>query len=309
MDLANLISVDAEVSEALRDRRPVVALESSIIAQGFPRPDNLALAHELLATVRVAGAVPAVTSVSDGIVHVGADDELLRRLAEEDCRKCGARDLAVARRQGALGATTVSATSRIAASVGIRVFATGGIGGVHRRLAPNSEPLDVSADLAELARSPVAVVSSGAKVILDLPATLEALESLGVPVLGFGCSDFPAFFSTTSGLPVAHRIDDIDDLAHVVGDHWRLAGQGVLVCLPPPTEHAIPSDEVEAWLATALRKAADGGIVGAAVTPFLLAELRALSLGRTLTVNRALALSNADLGARLAVALANQAGN
>lgn len=303
MDLAGIVSVDNEVAQALRDGGPVVALESSIIAQGFPRPDNLALALELVTAVRGAGAVPAVVALAEGKIHVGADGELLRRLAEEDCLKCGARDLAVACEQGRLGATTVSATSRVAAAVGIRVFATGGIGGVHRRLPGDTGPLDVSADLAELGRSPVAVVSSGAKAILDLPATLETLESLGVPVLGYRCDDFPAFFSTSSGLPVAHRIDDSAALAAVVSTHWRLAGQGLLVCLPPPQEHAIAALEVEEWLGEALRGAAAAGIAGAAVTPYLLAQLRSLSGGRTLAVNRALALSNAVLGAELSVAL------
>lgn len=303
MTLGDLVAIDDEVARALGEGRAVVALESSIIAQGFPRPDNLALALEMVTAVRDCGAVPAVTAVVDGSIRVGADDHLLRRLAVEDCLKCGARDLAVARRRGELGATTVSATARIAATVGIRVFATGGIGGVHRRLPGDAAPFDVSADLAELARSPVAVVSSGAKSILDLPATLEALEAFGVPVLGYRCEEFPAFFSTTSGLPVSHSVDDIEQLASILADHWGLAGQGALICAPPPAEFAIAANDVEAWVQKALVRASEAGVAGAAVTPFLLAELRSLSGGRTLTVNRALALNNARLGAQIAVAM------
>ena len=304
---ADILTLDDEVAAALSDGRPVVALESSIVAQGFPRPDNLALAREMTAVVRAGGAVPALTAVVDGDIRVGADDALLQRLAQENCRKLGARDLAAARRQGVLGATTVSATVRIAALAGIRVFATGGIGGGHRRMPGELAPLDVSADLAELARSPVCVISSGAKAILDLPATLETLETLGVPVLGFACEEFPAFFSATSGLSVTHRVDNTAEAAAIAQDHWRLAGQGLLLCQPPPEDAALPAAEVEGWVEQALRKAAAQGIQGTSVTPYLLAEIRQLSNGRTLTVNRALALSNAALGAALAGALAGHA--
>lgn len=306
MQTKGIVHLENEVAAALRDGRPVVALESSIIAQGFPRPDNLALAREMTEAVRAGGAVPAVIAVVDGEIRVGADDTLLQRLANEDCAKCGARDLAAVRQAGRLGATTVSATARIAALVGIGVFATGGIGGVHRRNSGAEAPFDVSADLLELTRGKVAVISSGAKAILDLPATLEALETLGVPVLGFGCDWFPAFFCASSGLRVAHRVDDVGAAAVMIHDHWRLGGQGVLLCHPPPESAALPSSDVEDWVSRAVSAAEAAGIAGAAVTPYVLAEIRALSGGRSLAVNRALALANATLGAALAGALAQR---
>ena len=299
-----LIRCSEEVAEALATGAPVVALESSIIAQGFPRPENRELASAMVAAVRDGGAVPAVTAVADGRIELGGDADLLDRLALQDCAKCGARDLAVRLRDGGLGATTVSATARIAAAVGMRVFATGGIGGVHRPSIDETAPrFDISADLLELSRSAVIVVSSGAKVILDLPATLEALEALGVPVLGYRCEEFPAFFTAVSGLSVNHRIEEIAQAAAIARDHWRLGGAGLLLCNPPPTDEALPAEQVKAWVETALRSAERDGIAGAAITPYLLQCVRDLSEGRSLSVNRALALSNARLGADLAKAL------
>ena len=294
-----MIRLDAEVADALEAGRPVLALETSIVAQGFPRPDNLAVGREMAAAARGAGAVPAMIAVVDGGVQVGLDDEMLFRLANEEVLKCSTRDLAATLVSGELGATTVAATTRIAAEVGIRVFATGGIGGVHR----GGGPPDVSADLAELARRPLCVVCSGAKSILDLPATLEALETLGVPVIGHGTNRFPAFHAVDSGLAVASRCDEIAAIAALAEAHWRLGGGGLLVCEPPPEDVAVASGQLEIWLARALGEARSASVSGPASTPFLLAALNRISGGATLAVNRALAIANAAVGARLAGAL------
>jgi pseudouridine-5'-phosphate glycosidase len=287
------IVIFEEVRVALAAGRPVVALESSIVAHGFPPPANRTLADELHAAARAEGAVPAMAAVIDGEVRLGLDEAALDRLAAGGAMKCSARDLAFCRGDGG---TTVAATARIAAAAGVRIFATGGIGGVHRGA------LDVSADLPELARAPVAVVSSGAKSILDLPATLEALDALGVPVLGFRCSVFPAFHTADSGLALKHRFDDEAALARALTRHWALPGAGgALICNPPPADDAMARDEIEELVRRALAEAAEAR--GDRATPAALAALDRLSGGRTTVVNRALALANARLGARLACAL------
>lgn len=294
-------AIAAEVRDALADGRPVVALESSIVAQGFPKPQNREVGAAMLAAVHEGGAVPAMTAVIDGRIRVGLDDAGLDRLASEDGIKCSARDLGPALASGALGATTVAATLRIAMVAGIRVFATGGIGGVH----PGTGMTDVSADLPELGRCPVAVVCSGAKSILDLPATLERLETESVPVIGVGCDSFPAFHCRDSGLALKYRMDDIDELAGAVVAHWSLPGAGaVLVCNPAPADVALDRGELDDLVAAALAEARDNGVRGDAVTPYMLAALNRLSDGRTLRVNHALAISNAALGAKLSKAIA-----
>jgi len=295
-----------EVADALATGGPLVALESSLIAQGLPHPQGVETAMAASAAVRAHGAVPATVAVLDGRIRVGLAVDDLTRLATAATMKCGARDLPFAITQAADAGTTVSATLRVAAQLGIRLFATGGIGGVHRQLASTpAAPPDVSADLPELARGQVAVVAAGAKSILDLPATLEWLETLGVPVIGFGTDSFPAFFAADSGLPVAQRLDDVADLAHLLQLHWALTGAGgVLVCQPPPAAAALSAAEVENLVAQALAQAAAEGITGQQVTPFLLAQMRALSNERTLAVNMALVEANADLAGRLAAALA-----
>ena len=288
-----LIVISEEVRDALAAGRPVVALESSIVAHGFPAPENRRLADELHAAVREEGAIPAMAAVLGGEIRLGLDAAGLARLAAGGAMKCSAKDLAFCRGDGG---TTVAATARIAAAGGAQVFATGGIGGVHRGA------FDVSADLPELARARVAVVSSGAKSILDLPATLEALDALGVPVLGFRCAVFPAFHTADSGLALKHRFDEEVALALALKRHWALPGSGgVLVCNPPPADAAMARGEVEALVARALAEAADAK--GDQATPAALAALDRLSGGRTTVVNRALALANARLGAKLACAL------
>ncbi len=293
------LQIADEVAQALSEGRAVVALESSIVAHGFPAPRNLTVGREMTAAVAAEGAVPALVAVIDGRIRVGLDDEDLGRLARESCLKCSARDLGFAVATKALGATTVAATARIARIAGIRVFATGGIGGVHPvRGAP-----DISADLLELSRTPVAVICSGAKSILDLPATLEALEALSVPVVGYATSVFPAFHSADSGLRLDHRVDDAATVAELMRAHWLLEGAGaIVICNPPPAAQAIDRRVLDAMVRQALQEAENAGIQGQALTPFLLADLNARSKGRTLEVNHALAVSNAGLGARIALA-------
>lgn len=300
------LKLSDEVAAALAENQPVVALESTIIAHGFPWPDNLEIGRSLEAAVREQGAVPATIAIVDGEVCIGLDDAGLIQLAKNSSQiaKCSVRDLPVVIGRGGDGATTVAATARLAHMAGIAVFATGGIGGVHRPAQPGGVSHDVSADLYELARTPIAIVSAGAKSILDLPATVEMLETLGVTVLGFGTDCFPAFFSRESDLPVMARVDDVAEVAAMIAARDGLGLEGaVLVCNPPPRNAAIAAVEVEGWLKQALSQAEEQGISGSATTPFLLARLRELSGGRTVGVNKALAIANACLGAEIAGAL------
>jgi len=292
------IRLSRDVERVLGRGGPAVALESTLVAHGFPAPDNLAVGRALEDEVRKAGAVPATIAVLEGVARIGLAEAELERLATDPgIAKASTRDLAALAAKGTSGATTVAATAYLAARAGIRVFATGGIGGVHRGGA------DISADIGEIARSAVCVVSAGAKAILDLPTTFEALESAGIPVVGFSCGEFPAFYTARSGLALDHRFDDVAALARAVGHHLGLGRGGLLVCNPPPAEAALPADDVERWIADALEQGRKDGIAGKAVTPYLLKALNAASRGRTLACNRALALSNASLGGRLAVAL------
>lgn len=300
----NLLLTD-EVAAAMADGQALVALESSIVAQGLPEPDNLAVGQAMQDAVRQQGAVPAMTAVLDGRLRVGLSlDDMARLAAAPDCQKCGARDLGPALALALPGATTVSATVAMAAAAGIRVFGTGGIGGVHRMVPEAAAKIDISADLLAMSRAPVAVVSSGAKSLLDLPATLETLEALSVPVLGFGCDQFPAFYTAESGLEVSYRFDDPATLAAALHAHWTLPDAGgVLVCNPPPGDMAMAGDEVEALVRDATAVAGAAGITGGALTPFILSHMRHASSGQTLRLNAALAIANAALAGRLAVAL------
>jgi pseudouridylate synthase len=294
------LSVADEVRGALSAGRPVVALESSLISQGLPVPHNLETALAAEQAVRDEGATPATVALDDGRLVVGADRALLERLADgrNDPAKAASRDLAPLLAQKRLASTTVSATMRAAHMAGIRVFATGGIGAVHRGA---SESYDVSSDIDELA----AVISSGAKSILDLPATLELLETRRVPVIGYKVDELPAFYSTSSGLPLPHRVENADEAASVIGLHLSLPGAGgILIVQPPPAELAIPFDEVEGWIDDALREANNQHIRGGAVTPFVLSQVAERSGGRTLTTNIGLIVNNARTAARIAVALA-----
>ncbi len=299
----NRLHLHDEVRDALSTGRPVVALESTIIAHGMPHPRNLETARALEDDVRAAGAVPAVIAVADGRLQIGCDATLLERLATEPgVAKVSRRDLGTALAGNGLGATTVSGTLIGARLAGIRVFATGGIGGVHRGVELTG---DVSADLQELAVSPVAVVSAGAKSILDLPRTLEALETLGVPVIGWRTDEFPAFFTPSSGLRLVHRSDELDDLATRLAAQWELGlDTGALVANPIPAEAAADAAPVEAATQAALQAAEAAGIAGRDLTPFLLAEIVRRTDGASLDANVALARNNARLAGGLAVALA-----
>ncbi len=295
-----VIVIAEEVKDALRGGRAVVALESTIIAHGLPYPENLQLAKELEATIRSEGAVPATIAVIEGRACVGLDDAELERLADPETSfaKAGALDLpaVLARKEDA--ATTVSATSTLAAAAGIRLFATGGIGGVHR-----GDEFDVSADLLSLSQTPVAVVSAGPKAILDLPRTAEALESLAVLVLGYGTDELPAFYSRESGIALEHRVDSPELAAQTLHLRWELLHQGgVLVANPAPEDHALPRAQVEAWIDDAHKAASEAGASGKQLTPFLLQFLAKASGGDAVTTNCALARNNALVAARIAVA-------
>ncbi|WP_428264687.1 pseudouridine-5'-phosphate glycosidase [Haliangium sp.] len=294
--------VAPEVQAALADGRAVVALESTIIAHGLPYPDNLAVARALEAAVRAQGAVPATIAVVDGVARIGLGDADLERLAEHGATmaKAGAADLAVHLASAGDAATTVSATSLLAARAGIRVFATGGIGGVHR-----GDSGDVSSDLYTLARVPIACVSSGAKAILDLPRTMETLESLGVLVIGHRTSELPAFYTRGSGLALEHRVDDIAALAAILRARFDLLGQrGVLVANPVPAEAALDQVEIDAVIAAAVTEAEAADVRGKRLTPFLLARIAEVTAGRSVVANRALAEDNARVAGALAVAYA-----
>ena len=292
-----------EVRDALATGRPVVALESSLIAQGLPVPHNLETALAAEDAVRESGAVPATTAIEDGRVIVGADLALLERLADPSTTvaKAASRDLGPLLARRALASTTVSATMRAAHAAGIAVFATGGIGGVHRGA---SATFDTSSDIDELAATPVAVVSSGAKSILDLPATLEMLETRRVPVIGYGVDELPAFYSTSSGLRVPHRVDGPAAAAAAIAAHRSIPGAGgILIVLPPPADLALDPNEVDAWIAEGMRDAEANGIRGGAVTPYLLGYVARVSGGRTLSVNIGLIVNNARTAGAIASAL------
>jgi len=297
------LALSDEVRDAVAAGRPLVALESSLIAQGLPAPHNLETALAAEAEVRARGAVPATTAIADGRVVVGADRALLERLADPASRpaKAASRDLGPLLASRMLAATTVSATMRVAHAAGIALMATGGIGGVHRGA---ERSFDVSSDIDELAATPVAVVCSGAKAILDLSATLELLETRRVPVVGFRTSELPAFYTATSGLPLAHWVDSPQAAAEVVAAHRSLPGVGgLLLVQPPPAEVAIPAKEMEGWIAEALDAAAAAGVRGAALTPYVLSRGLEASDGRALRANIGLIVANAGAAAEVAVAL------
>lgn len=292
--------VSPEVASALAERRPVVALESTIFSNlGLPSPANREALQRCIAAIRANGAVPAVTAVLDGVARVGLDNHEHERILGA-ARKVAERDLPVAiGDRWAFGATTVSASLTLAAAAGIRVFATGGIGGVHRGAELHG---DVSADLPALARHAVVTVSAGAKSFLDLPRTLEMLETLSVPVVGYQCDEFPAFTVVSSGLRLAHRIDDLGVLARVAQTRLQLGG-GMLVCTPVPATEAIDASVMNHAITRALAAAETRGVTGPAVTPIVLAEIAAETSGEAVRANLALAENNARVAAALATRL------
>ena len=291
--MRELIQVDQEVQAALEDGRAVVALETTLVAHGFPAPDGVATGLASEEAVRAAGAVPATVGVLDGKIRIGLDRSELERFRPE-ARKLGPRDLAACAVQGAVGATTVGGTLTAAAAVGIRFMGTGGLGGVHRGFPA---PPDVSADLGAIARIPAVVASSGVKSLLDVPATAEVLETLGIPVVGYRTDTLPLFYDAAGGPPVSTRCDDVTEIARIAAAHWHLGGNALLVGRPPSE-----SLDVGPLLEEAVAAAAREGVTGQGVTPFVLAYVHEHSDGATRRVNRDLIVENAGLAGAIAVA-------
>jgi pseudouridine-5'-phosphate glycosidase len=299
-----------EVARALERGLPVVALESTVITHGLPYPENLNLAEDMEHTVRSYGATPATIAVLEGHVHVGLQPAELQSLASGSSGlvKVSLRDFAPAIARKASGGTTVAGTMYAAHRVGIRVFATGGIGGVHYELGPHPRgAADISADLPALARIPMVVVCAGAKAILDLQATLEYLETWSVPVVGFRTDFFPAFYTESSGLKAAVRADSAEEVAYISRTHWELGmPSAVLVCVPPPAEIAMDAEEVKQAVRTALLQARQNKIIGQAVTPYLLEKMSEITGGESLRVNLGLLLNNATVASQIAQVLIEQ---
>lgn len=298
--MRELLNIAPEVERALSEKGAVVALESTVIAHGLPRPQNLQTAQRLETVVREGSAVPATIAILDGKLSAGINDDQLQLLANgNDIRKISTRDISIAVARGWNGATTVASTIWIAHRAGIKVFATGGIGGVHRGSLP-----DVSADLPELARTPIIVVCSGAKIVLDLPATREWLETHGVTVAGYQCDELPAFYSRQSGLAIDVRTESPEDVARIFHAQRSLGLESaLLVVVPVPAEFEVPAEELQQVLATALEDAEWKGITGAALTPFLLSQMAERSGGATLRANIALLENNARVAAEIARAV------
>ena len=303
LNLSNHIRVADRVAHSLATRAPVVALESTVMTHGLPYPENLEVAGEMEEEVQRLWATPATIAVLDGIVHIGVDREQLERLAQaQGMHKISRRDYGPALTLGWSGGTTVAGTMAAAYQAGIRVFATGGIGGVHRQPA-----FDISADLPELSRTPMVVVCAGAKAILDLDATLEYLETAAVPVVGFRTDEFPAFYSRSSGLGVSARADTPEQVAAIARSHWGMGSQSaVLVVNPPPEASALPRDIIENAVQKALSEAEAEGVRGQAVTPFLLSRVSTFTGGASLQANLDLLRNNARLGAEISIVLAKE---
>jgi pseudouridine-5'-phosphate glycosidase len=297
------LDLSREVEAAINEDRPVVALESTVIAHGLPRPSNLEVAHHLEQIVRAEGATPATIAILGGRFCVGLSDAQLEHIANSsDVKKISCRDLTIAAARGWDGATTVASTIWIASRAGLGVFATGGIGGVHRGSLP-----DVSADLPELARTRLVVVCSGAKIVLDLPATREWLETYGITVAGYGCDELPAFYTRGSGLPVDVRVDTPEEAGAIARAQRELEKDGaLLVCVPVPAASEVPADVLQETLAAALAEAEREGINGRELTPFLLSRMSERSGGATLKANIALLENNARIAAQIAKAVSSR---
>jgi pseudouridylate synthase len=296
----NFIKYSHGVSRALKTSLPIVALESTVLTHGLPRPQNLQLAQDMEQAVRENGGTPATIGFLDGYLHVGMGVPELERLAnEKDPYKVGPRDFATVMFHEACGGTTVAGTMLACKHANIKVFATGGIGGVHR-----DAPFDISADLQSLATIPMIVVCAGAKAILDLPATLEYLETMSVPVVGFGTDEFPAFYSRQSGLDVSVKLDTPQEIVEFARYHWSTGVQSaILVANPVPTVDAIPKSEMEPFITKANKEAHDKGVHGKELTPFLLKRITELTKGKSMRANLSLLLNNARLAAQIATAL------
>ncbi len=292
-----IISVHPEVDLALREGDPIVALESTVITHGLPFPENRDLATNMEMVVRKGNCTPATIAILDGVIHVGLDEGQLERLVHaNNMRKISVRDISPAVALRMSGGTTVAGSLAIAQAVGIKVFATGGIGGVHRQA-----PFDVSADLGELAKAQLVVVCAGAKAILDIPATLEVLETYGVPVIGYQTDEFPAFYSMSSGMGVSARAESAADVAALAHAQWELGlGGSILVAVPPPSDVALEPAVVQAAIQSALAEAQEKNIHGQEVTPFLLRRVSELTGGASLRANLGLLLNNARVAAEIA---------
>ncbi len=298
--LSPYIKLSDEVQTALQEQRPVVALESTVIAHGLPYPANIEVAQAMEAAIRNEGAIPATVGIHDGKIVIGLSRDKIERLGtEQHVLKVSRRDLAVALATGQLGATTVAGTMLCASMAGIRFFATGGIGGVHRGAETS---MDISADLTELSRTPVLVVCAGAKSILDLDLTLEYLETQGVPVIGWQTDEFPAFYVRSSGRRLTHRADDVSTIAAIARTQWECTLHGLVVGCPIPEEYAMEPGPLEAATEEALRLAKAEGIRGSATTPFLLAHVAKVTAGESVEANKVLLVNNARWAARFAYA-------
>jgi len=298
--MTNDLYISSEVRETAHSGGAVVALESTVISHGLPRPKNLEVARQVEEAIRREGAVPATIGVINGILTVGLNSDQLEILAfTENVRKVSRRDFGIVMARKEHGATTVAGTMIAAHMANINVFSTGGIGGVHR-----GDVGDVSADLPELAKTPVAVVCAGAKSILDLPRTIEWLETSGVPVLGYQTDTFPAFYAVSSGLPVDARIESPEEVAKILYAKWDLDLEGgALITVPPPAHLALPKEEMEAAISQALNDAEKAGVMGREITPFLLSRVSEITAGRSLEVNIALLIQNAQVATQIAIAM------
>jgi pseudouridine-5'-phosphate glycosidase len=305
--VAERLFVEPEVAAALAEGRPVVALESTLISHGLSYPDNLAVASDSEAAVRESGAVPATVAIRDGRLLVGLDRAALEALATAErgsVMKAARPSLSAAIARNGWAATTVSATMIAAHAAGIQVFATGGIGGVHRSHAGAGSSMDISSDLDELARTPMAVVCAGPKAILDVPSTLEVLETRGVPVVAVGQADLPGFYARSAGIPAPHSVPDVAAAAVLVETHFGLGlGSGILLCVPVPADVALPEAAAQAAVAQANAEAEAAGIHGPELTPWLLARIGTITDGRSVLANTALIVNNARVAGRLAVEL------
>jgi pseudouridine-5'-phosphate glycosidase len=298
--ITSYLTLSDEVQAALREQRPVVALESTVIAHGLPYPGNIEVAQAMEATIRQEGAIPATIGIQNGKIKIGLTlDEITRLGTAQDVLKVSRRDLAVVLASGQLGATTVAGTMLCASMAGIRFFATGGIGGVHRGAETS---MDISADLTELSRTPVLVVCAGAKSILDLDLTLEYLETQGVPVIGWQTGEFPAFYVRSSSRRLPHRADDVAEVAAIARVQWDCGLHGLVVGCPIPDQYALDSGPLEAATEEALRLAREQGIRGSATTPFLLAHVAKVTAGESVEANKALLINNSLWAARFAKA-------
>lgn len=297
----SLLRFSAQVKQALSEQRPVVAMESTVIAHGLPFPDNIEVTAHMQDTMMRQGAVPALIGVVDGKLQVGFDKHLLERFATDPhVLKLNKADISICLAKKQLGATTVAATAHIAALAGIKVFATGGIGGVHQGVA---ETFDISNDLVALSQTPITVVSSGVKSILDVGKTLEMLETFGVPVIGFGVQHLPLFYCRSQKYPLVHYVDSYDEVAAISHHHWQLGGKGLLLANPIPEEAALDESQIEQWIDLALTDCLKQGIKGKAVTPFVLKALGQQDRA-TMQANKALLIDNARVAAGLACKIA-----